>query len=532
MNQNINTSGIVQPVSDRLSPYQKVLLVLPFIAFFLLFWPSLISMAAIWYRSDTYAHGMLVPLISIWLIWRSKAHWQRIEPGQSLLAVAAVGIGSLIWLLGIAADITVLHQLAAVGVLIALVAAQFGLALFRALLFPLGYLLFMVPFGDELTPALQQITADITVQALRFSGIPVYINGLFIEIPTGRFEVAEACSGIRYLIASVAVSVLYAYLTYQQPLKRGLFILASFLVPILANGIRAYGIVLIAHLSDMKYATGVDHLIYGWLFFGLVMALMFWVGSYWRDAEPPLASKPLPPGAAAISSFLPRRTSTALTLAIFFLIAFASTRLSQSSGQALLPAYQSDLAPWAIMESSNSDWQPNYVGADQSTLAFYQAPQSDIDGSASADTDKVGLYIADYQSEQQDKELVNQMNQINSADHWSMKSRSRVLFTQAGVSLPVTVTELRHVNGTKRRVWHWYRAYNQLSSSVVTTKLWQALNRFNGSPHPGSVYIVSNDYVDSQRADRLLSDFVSSNWPRIDQKNAALPHTNSNQASQ
>src|SRR4029453_4693921 len=128
---------------------------------------------------------------------------------------------------------------------------------------------------------------DFTVTALRLSGIPVYREGTFFTIPSGNWSVVEGCSGLRYLIASITVGTLYAYLTYQKLWKRGLFFAFSVIVPIISNGMRAYMIVMIAHLSDMKLALGVDHLIYGWGVFGGVILLLFWAGSFWRDDDRP-----------------------------------------------------------------------------------------------------------------------------------------------------------------------------------------------------------------------------------------------------
>lgn len=500
----------------QLSLLERLLLVAAISCYLLLFWPSLSGMAGIWWRSDTFAHGMLVPLISAWLIWREKHRLHNILLSSSWLALAALIIGGLVWLIGIAADIAVLHQLAAVGLLIALVPALLGLRLALALLFPLLYLLFMVPFGEELTPALQQITADITVQALRMSGIPVYINGLFIEIPTGRFEVAEACSGIRYLIASLAVGTLYAYLTYQRASKRLIFILAALLVPILANGIRAYGIVLIAHLSEMKYATGVDHLIYGWLFFGLVMGLMFWVGSYWRDPEPTLASKQpgaTTPTATASSAATSRRLPVlAVTLVLFSLIGLANAQLNQTVAKPLLADYQITLNAWQTDETAVSDWQPDFIGADRTLLQHFRKGEQ-----------AVGLYIGDYQSEAQDKELINQMNQINSAANWTVHSRSGITARLGALQLPLTATELRHANGAKRLIWHGFQAYDRFANNGIQVKLWQALNRLSGSTYLSSVYAIAIDYEDSQHAEQQLTRFMTDNWLLIlNQRGAQL----------
>ena len=496
----------------QFSPVERILFATLIGTYLLLFWPSLSSMAGVWWRSDTFAHGMLVPFISAWLIWRDKHRLKNIPVSSSWLAVTALAVGGLVWLVGIATSISVLHQLAAVGMLITLVPALLGLRLSLALLFPLLYLLFMVPFGEELTPALQQITADITVQALRLSGIPVFINGLFIEIPTGRFEVAEACSGVRYLIASLAVGTLYAYLTYQKYSKRFIFIIAALLVPILANGIRAYGIVLIAHLSEMKYATGVDHLIYGWLFFGLVMGLMFWVGSYWRDPEPALESTPRGSTTASAASSH-RLPVLAVTLILFALIGLANAQLHRTVAKPLLADYQIELNDWQPDEMTASDWQPYFIGADRTLLQHYHKGGQ-----------RVGFYIADYQSEAENKELINQINQINSADNWTVHSRSSGSIVLGSLALPLVITELRHLNGAKRRIWHGFEAYNQFSSSGIKVKLWQALNRLSGSPYLSSVYAVAVDYEQSLQADQLLTLFLQDNWRAIfNQRNAQSP---------
>ena len=158
-----------------------------------------------------------------------------------------------------------------------------GTRLAGLLAFPLGFLLFAVPVGEGLIYPMMNFTADFTVAMLRATGIPVFRDGTFFSIPTGDWSVVEACSGVRYLIASVTLGALYAYLTYTKLWKRLLFCLFAIAVPVLANGLRAYMIVMIGHLSGMNYAVGVDHLLYGWVFFGMVITVMFFVGSFWRD---------------------------------------------------------------------------------------------------------------------------------------------------------------------------------------------------------------------------------------------------------
>src|SRR5258706_27980 len=154
-----------------------------------------------------------------------------------------------------------------------------------------------LPLVEGLIPPMMDWTADFTVRALQFSGIPVFREGLFFTIPSGNWSVVEGCSGVRYLIASLTVGVLFAYLSYRRTWKRLLFVTLSVIVPIIANGFRAYLIVMIAHLSDNRLAHGVDHFTYGSVFFGLVMLLLFWIGSSWRDphATPTEAARPASP---------------------------------------------------------------------------------------------------------------------------------------------------------------------------------------------------------------------------------------------
>ena len=167
--------------------------------------------------------------------------------------------------------------------------AVLGTRVVEDLGFPLAFLFFAVPFGEFLMPPLMDWTADFTVgRDLRRAAFPCIAKATFFTIPSGRWSVVEACSGVRYLIASFMVGSLFAYLSYRSPVRRAAFIAASLVVPIVANWMRAYMIVMLGHLSGNRLAVGADHLIYGWVFFGVVMVLLFWIGARWREDEVPL----------------------------------------------------------------------------------------------------------------------------------------------------------------------------------------------------------------------------------------------------
>lgn len=255
-----------------------------------LYWNTWAAMVGIWERSGTFAHCYLVAPISVWLAWRVRAELFAMVPRPVPWLAAPMLAVSLVWLMGDMASVNALTQFAATALLVMAVPLNLGWQVTRRLTFPLLFLFFMVPFGEFLLPWLMEWTADFTVAAVRLSGIPVYREGLQFVIPSGTWSVVEACSGVRYLIASAMVGSLFAYLNYTSTKRRLIFGLVALLVPLVANWLRAYMIVMLGHLSGNKLAVGVDHLIYGWVFFGVIVGIMFWVGARW--AEPPANQDP------------------------------------------------------------------------------------------------------------------------------------------------------------------------------------------------------------------------------------------------
>ena len=494
---------IIRPSSTIRLQQQLPLWLAVMAAYVWLVWPSLASMAEIWWRSDTYAHGMVVPVISAWLIYRRRQLFRNIATCPCWWALPLVVASATGWLLGRAADLLAIEQLAAATLWLALVLMLLGWPLVRQLLFPLGYLLFAVPLGEELTPWLQQVTADITVMSLQLSGIPVYVNGLFIEIPSGRFEVAQACSGIRYLIASLAVGTLYGYLTFNGLRKRLIFAGAALLVPILANGIRAYLIVLIAHLSDMKYATGADHLIYGWLFFGLVMLLLFWVGNFWRDDEPSRATVQTEQDAGRAQSANRIRVAAVAAFALLTLTAFGDQRQRQTPASTPAVPYQLNFSDWSAAVPAPY-WNPAFKAPDRSFSASYE----------NAAKQQVDLYLADYLSEAQDKELINSQNRPF-PEPWVPAGNGVTRIDAPAVKFSVAVTEVRHPNGAKRLVWYFYQVGDQLLHQGIRVKLTQAWQRLSGTEPVSRVILLSTPYEERPAAEQRLRRFLVENWPQL-----------------
>ena len=245
-----------------------------------------LAMVEQWWNISTYNHILFVPPILAWLVWIRRHELARLTPRAWMPGLIGVAASLLVWLLGELAGVNLVAQAGAVGALQASVVAPVGPRVAAGLLFPLGYMVFLVPFGDELVPMLQMFTADIVIALTRLSGIPAVVDGVFIDTPAGLFEVAEACSGVKFLIAMIALGVLIAQTCFIRWPRRAVFLAACIAVPIVTNGVRAWGTIYIAQSQGIEFAAGFDHIFYGWIFFAIVVCLILGVAWPFFDRDP------------------------------------------------------------------------------------------------------------------------------------------------------------------------------------------------------------------------------------------------------
>lgn len=239
-----------------------------------------------WWNIETYNHITLIPFIIGWLVWIRRDELAKVEPHAWWPGVFLAALASALWVTGKVTGINLFAHAGAVGITQSIVVAVLGLRASAILLLPLGFAVFLVPFGDEIIPQLQYITAKITIALTRLSGVPATIDGTYISTPVGLFIVAEACSGVKFLVAMVALGVLVCFTAFDSWTKRALFVLASIIVPIIANGIRAWGTVFVAQSQGIEFAEGFDHIVYGWIFFAIVIAILIGGSFRYFEREP------------------------------------------------------------------------------------------------------------------------------------------------------------------------------------------------------------------------------------------------------
>lgn len=476
----------------------------------LIFHATLFSMVAIWLRSETFAHGFLIAPISIWLVWRMQDRFidldVRPEPRVLLLMLVA----GLAWLFANMVDVQVVQQLAFVALLVTGIWAIAGNAVARCYAFPLGFLFLAVPMGEGLIPPLMELTAETTEFLVRASGVPVFREGMYLSLPTGMWSVIEECSGVRYLIASVTLGLCYAHLNYTSIWRQLTFIAAAIAMPILANSFRAYALVMIGHLSDMRLGVGLDHMIFGWVLFGVVMLLMFWVGSFWQqDEEPqPISAK----SSTAVQQLSAR--SLALVAGLALLCAFIWPTISFAINRTAEPVAMTALAPpavqgeWKSVDLEAWEWHPAQPGADREWDQQYTR-------NSSSEPVIVGMHLRQYLQQQQGAELIENVNAWRpDRKAWRVVERQRISIDLNG---PMQVEEARVVSAQQDLlIWSWYWIDNRSTVNSYVVKLLEAKQKvFQGHRQGTRVFFATPLARDPAQARRILQEFVTASYPAV-----------------
>jgi exosortase A len=257
-------------------------------AFVLVFRSEIASAFEVWNNSDAYSHCFLVLPVAAYLAWERRRSVAAAElspaPWIALLAIPVAGA----WFMAERIGIMEGRQLMAMTLFQIMVASILGLRTWRALSVPLLYLFFLVPFGEFLVPPLQNLVVHFTKLGLDLLGVQNFSDGVVIEIPEGTFIVHQACSGLRFLIASAAFGVLCACLLFRSGLRRFLFISFSIFAAIIGNCLRVLGTILIAHFIGNTQAVETSHVLWGWLFYLIIGLVVILVGLPFRQEVYPI----------------------------------------------------------------------------------------------------------------------------------------------------------------------------------------------------------------------------------------------------
>jgi exosortase len=259
-----------------------------------LYAPVMAKLAQDWWHNPNYSQGFLIPPLAAYLVWDNRRTLAETPSKPSNWGLAfALGAAAVLFLGSLGAELF-LTRISLVLMIASLVVFLFGWQWLHRLVFPLAVLLMMIPIPEiifnQIALPLQLAATRLAGGFLSLVGVPAFLDGNLIELPNNvTLEVAEACSGIRSLMALLALGLTYAYFFDSRPAVRWILLAATLPIAIVANGVRIAGTGVLTYLVSQDAAEGYFHVFSGWLVF-VVAFLMFvalhkLISLFWRDPK-------------------------------------------------------------------------------------------------------------------------------------------------------------------------------------------------------------------------------------------------------
>lgn len=454
--------------------------------FLLAYYPTFRKLIAYWAADDMYSYGFLVPLISGFFIWLKRDQIAVVPVSPCFgLGIAVCGSGLAMLLVGRFSSTNLLEHLSIVVTICGLTLLLLGRRLFRVLMFPIAYLLSMIPFWEFLTaslhPPFQLYSAMIGIGALRLFGIPVLREDFIIELPNIRLEVDEACSGVNNLIAVMCVGIPVTYLFVRGWAKRLFMVAVAALIALLSNGVRVAMVSLFAYY-EIRGANGDIHgpfsVLRSVVISGIGFMVLFWLIS--RFAENDGRFEALWNASGSESAGLrwlevkPRAFAVAAVMLSVFIGFGEWRRVTAVAPEADLGAFPETIGRWESRGAQSFPSDFERLPFDQHLSRRYVAP----DG-AEAD-----LFLGYFQAQRPGRELAD------TGMRTVLERLERSTSAAKGLQTPRVKDFLASVGPNVFHVTYWYNVNGSVVAEHYEAKLFTAWNSIALSRNNGSIIIV------------------------------------------
>jgi EpsI family protein len=381
---------------------------------------------------------------------------------------------------------------------IATVWASAGRSNARRLASAIGYFYFAIPIWDVLNGTLQRLTVTVVSWWLRGANVPAHLDGNFIHLPLGTFEVAGGCAGLSFLIVSLALAALGGVLYHHRWVPRLALVLVAVLLALFANWLRVFSVVMAGYLTDMQsFLVVKDHYYFGWVLFFVCLSPLWWVDSWLQRRA--VGSEP---GAIMPRTEVPMTAPSALVVVLTGMVLTAGGGFGQWLAAAPPPsaARAIDLPPvesWKVVEAWNDSRLPVFVGPTAAAAGWYARGDA-----------RVGVYVADYAVQRQEHEVVFYQNRPQGPEDETESGEIRTVSTAAG---PVAFVELatRTAGGAQRLVWVSLRVAGHFATGDLGAKVWQAAGVLFGRRDAQVIVLTADCAASCRDAGEVLSEFAA-----------------------
>jgi exosortase D (VPLPA-CTERM-specific) len=485
-------------------------------------------MWVMWVNTPEYSYGLLIPPVAAFLVWQQKDRLEHIRFVGSWVGVGVVLFGGLILLMGQLGTVYTLVQYAYLVTLYGLTLSFLGWPGFRLLAMPQLILLFMIPLPQfvlfNLSSELQLLSSQLGVAFMRLFNVSVFLEGNVIDLGGYKLQVADACSGLRYLFPLMTIGFLMAYFYKGALWKRFFLFLSSIPITLLMNSLRVGIIGITVERWGIGMAEGFLHEFQGWMVFMLSTALMLGeiavlnkVGrerGTWRELFGLEFPAPTPTGAQIRHRHFPASFMAAGAL----LVAFVAIDVTMPRSSEIYPArtsfseFPAQLGPWRGHNEALEQVYLDQLKLDDYVLANY------VVGAGPP----VNFYVSYYNS-QRKGEAVHSPRSCLPGGGWQMRDFTQRRLPQVTVSgRPLQVNRVLIELGDQRQlVYYWFQQRGRIITNEFVVKwylFWDALTRHRTDG--AMVRLVTPLPVSASEADadRRLTDFathVAAELPRF-----------------
>ena len=242
------------------------------------YWPVIPGLVAQWWNEQEYSHGFLVPFVSGYLVWAKRDLLKATPLRPTSWGLGLMVVALAVYITGIVGADLFLQRVSLIPMIAGGVLYVVGRPVLRAVLFPLAFLLLMIPLPsiifNSIAFPLQLLAAQLASSVMETCAVPVFREGNVMHLAATSLDVEEACSGIRSLVSLTTLSILYSYIYYSSWIPRLILLVAVVPIAIAANVFRVTVTGLLAHYASVDVALGVFHTAGGWSMFLIAGALL------------------------------------------------------------------------------------------------------------------------------------------------------------------------------------------------------------------------------------------------------------------
>ena len=478
-----------------------------------------------WMDRPEYSHGVLMPVIAMFLAWQQRDHLERQPFSNSWWGVALTVFGAILLLIGKLGSVVVLVQYAYVFSLGGLMLSLVGLRSARYLIVPFVILVLMIPMPEfilrNLTAELQLISSKLGVAFIRLCHVSVYLEGNVIDLGVQKLEVAEACSGLRYLFPLMTLGFIMAYIFKAAMWKRAVVFLSSIPVTILMNSLRIGVIGVMVDRWGKAMAEGTLHDFEGWIIFMASAAVLLVeiillnrIGAGrrpWRDVfgfELPAAV----PSTVARIKWQPTRSfiiSSALVVLLAVISIVLPERMEKIPMRSSFAEFPLNIDNWSGVRTGMETVYLNQLKLDDYLLANFTRPGQQ----------PISSYVAWYNS-QRGGESSHSPRTCLPGGGWQINSLQQVLIPGVTVNGgEMSVNRAIISSGTNRQlVYYWFQQRGRVITNEYMVKwylFWDALTQRRTDGALVRLIVSVPDDGSTEQIESQLNEFTRNFVPKL-----------------